>query len=298
MMDEPQSDPDEDRNSVEVAKEARALDKEMADRILARKSSASSVASSGFMVGSAWKSRYNGRKRAGSVASNLTSGSLLSEDLVEEDEEEQLLGVGGGFDQESNATSPESQCDDDISTRLPLTPQAAQQPLRIPPSTSASMSMFPRVPPTPVQASFDSAPRIRTHSKNRHRPVPLFTLPPVPASPIAPPVPSVRVRTESRKPDRPPPYLRSTRLLSQPLPPPTPTLFVFPPSPTLSKQAPSTMILTPTVGSFVPFPSLPTSSAPNRKSSSRRMSLIGVAPPVTPTTAYSRVDARGWIGLD
>jgi len=226
---------------------------------------------------------------------------LLAEAFVEEDEAEQLLGVGGGFDQESDGTSPESQFEDDAATRLPFTPYTARQSFfHVPPSAPASKSAFsvPRGPATAVQASFDLTPRTRTRSKNKHRPAPLSVLPPVPASPIGPPVQHVRVRTESRKPDRPPAYLRNPRLFSQHLPTPSPTLFVFPPSPTLSKQAPSTMILTPTVDSFVPFPSVPASSVPNRMLHSRRMSLIGVAPPATPTTAYSRVDARGWIGKE
>ena len=49
-------------------------------------------------MGPAWKSRYGDRKRAGSIGSNLTSNTILSEDLVEEDEEQELLGTGGGFD--------------------------------------------------------------------------------------------------------------------------------------------------------------------------------------------------------
>lgn len=298
MLDESGSDAEDDRNSTKVVEEARALDKEMADRILTRKTSASSVVSSVFGAGSAWKSRFNGRKRAGSVASNLTSGSLLSEDLVEEDEEGELLGVGGGFDEESNGTSPESQYEDDMASRLPFTPHTARHSsLCVPPSAPASKSTFtlPRGP-TSVQSSLDSTPRATTRSKNRHRPVPLSILPPVPASPIAPPVHTARVRTESRKPDRPPPYLRNKRLFSQYVPTPSPTLFVFPP--TLSDQAPSTMILTPTAESFVPFPTVAAPSGPDQKRNSRRMSLIGVAPPATPTTAYSRVDARGWIGRD
>ena len=91
MMDEAPSDDDEfDHDSVEIAREARALDKAMEDRIIARKNSASSIGSSGVGMGSAWRSRFGDRKRATSVTSNLTSsGSILSEDLVDEDEDEE-----------------------------------------------------------------------------------------------------------------------------------------------------------------------------------------------------------------
>lgn len=107
MLDEApsESEPEPEQESSEVMREAKALDKAMEDRILARKSSASSVASggSGLGMGAAWRSRY-ARKRAGSIASNATSGSAISEDLVEVDEEHELLGVGGGFDGTSVGT--------------------------------------------------------------------------------------------------------------------------------------------------------------------------------------------------
>lgn len=95
MEDEPTHlDDDNDRESLEVMREARALDKAMEERIVSRKASASSIGSStGMGMGSAWKSRY----RAGSVTSNFTSTSILDENLIEESEEPALLGVGGGF---------------------------------------------------------------------------------------------------------------------------------------------------------------------------------------------------------
>ncbi|KAJ3971341.1 hypothetical protein EV361DRAFT_949798 [Lentinula raphanica] len=103
---------DEDRDGQEsqlVMQEAQALDKAMEDRMVARKSSASSVSShgssfSGVGMGPAWRSRYS-RKRTASIASNTTNGSILSEDLVEEEEEQELLGIGGGF--ESDSPDPE-----------------------------------------------------------------------------------------------------------------------------------------------------------------------------------------------
>lgn len=303
MMDESSDLEDNDGDGVEIAQEARALDKAMEDRVIARKSSASSVASSGIGMGAAWKSRYGGRNRAGSVASNLTNGSILSENLLEEDEEQELLGVGGGFDEESHVNSPESQCDDDGADSLSSMSSFPSLP---PPSAPATRSTFvlPRVPVTATQATFDlKTARARTLSKNRHRPSSITILPPVPASPIVPVGPSSsiplvpRARVESRKPDIPSFRLHKPPPPSQPLPTPSQTLFVFPPSANISTQAPSTMILTPTptVSTFVPFPIIPT---PRRKSPGRRTSFIGVGQLATPTTAYSRVDARGWVGMD
>ncbi|KAJ3895102.1 hypothetical protein GG344DRAFT_39528 [Lentinula edodes] len=102
MMEDEDED---DHESRLVMQEAQALDKAMEDRVVARKNSASSMSShgssfSGVGMGPAWRSRYS-RKRTGSVASNTTNGSLISEDLVEEEEEQELLGVGGGFESDS-----------------------------------------------------------------------------------------------------------------------------------------------------------------------------------------------------
>ncbi|KAG6878409.1 hypothetical protein C0993_007010, partial [Termitomyces sp. T159_Od127] len=95
LLDDMPSDDDEPENTF-VKREAEALDKAMEDRVIARQSSASSLASSSVGRGPAWRARYAAqRKRTGSIASNATgASSRLSEDLVEEDEEEELLGVG------------------------------------------------------------------------------------------------------------------------------------------------------------------------------------------------------------
>jgi tyrosine-protein phosphatase len=291
MMEEALSDVDDnDRNSIEVAREARALDRAMEDRIVARKSSSGSVSSlgSGIGMGQAWKSRYMGRRRAGSVASGLTDGSSnISEDLVEEDEEMDLLGVGGGFDAETNVNSPESQYDEDGLHSISSKKSIINFP---PPSAPVSRPSFvlPRVPATATQAVFD----LSTPRTSKHRP------PPLPIKPLAQTSQPVqilpRTRADSRKPDQPSARHRKP---SQPLPTPSQTLFVFPPS-NISTQAPSTMILTPSVSNFVPFPSISAPRVSTRKSHGRRTSFIGVGPPATPTTAFSRVDARGWVGMD
>lgn len=294
-MEESPSDTDDNEND-QVAREARALDKAMEDRVVARKTSSGSISSlgSGIGMGPAWKSRYGGRNRASSVASSLTNGSsAISEDLVEEDEESELLGVGGGFD-ESTVNSPE---DDVCSISSDKAPSKS-----VPPSAPASRSTFmlPRVqvPATATQSSFNLAtPRA---SKSRHRPPPLAistSVPFVPTVPILLTSKPSRVRAESRKPETPPFHLRKPPPISQPLPTPSQTLFVFPPCPNLSTQTPSTMILTPSVSTFLPFPSVSTPRVSSLKTG-RRMSFIGVGAPATPTTAYSRVDARGWIGKD
>lgn len=294
MMEQSSSDTEGHEND-QVAREARALDKAMEDRIVARKSSSGSISSlgSGIGMGPAWKSRYGGRNRAGSAASHNTNGSVISEDLVEEDEESDLLGIGGGFD-ESTVNSPE----DDVSS---LSSNISTSKT-VPPSAPAFKSTFalPRmqVPATATQPSFNLAtPRA---SKSRHRPPPLAISTSVPVVPVMPTLrtskPS-RVRADSRKPEIPPFHLRKPPPISQPLQTPSQTLFVFPPCPNISTQTPSTMILTPSVSSFFPFPSASTPRVSTLKTG-RRMSFIGIGAPATPTTAYSRVDARGWIGKD
>ena len=79
--------------AFEMQLEAKALDKAMENRMLARKSHSSE--SSGSCVG--WKGRYSARERTGSSSSNMPSNSMLSEHLVE-DEEEELSSLGVGFD--------------------------------------------------------------------------------------------------------------------------------------------------------------------------------------------------------
>lgn len=314
MLDNDTSDGDaeEGRDVAEVAREARALDKAMEDRMLARKSSSSSVASSGLGMGVAWKSRYGGRRRTGSIASNLTTGSILSENLVEEEEEEELLNVGGGFDndsRESDATSPDSQCDEESASRLPFTPHTARPPTqRNLPSGPVSTHKFPRIPASATQATFDipPLPRARLTMKGRRRPPPLSLLPTVPSSPINPGVIKAdlpqRTRTQTEPHILPPVLppvllpLRQTPPKPSILPTPSQTLFVFPPSPspnTLPSAAPSMMILTPSVNTLA-FPSMKSPPLPSRGSRVRPNSFITQA---APTTAFSRVDVRGWVGM-
>jgi tyrosine-protein phosphatase len=300
---------EEDRDATEVAHEARALDRAMEDRMLARKSSSSSIAS-GLGMGVAWKSRYGGRRRTESIASNLTNGSILSEDLVEEDEEEELLNVGGGFDndsRESDATSPESQYEDESVNRLPFTPHTARPTVqRNPSSGPTSTHKFPRIPASATQATFDipPLPRARLSLKGRRRPPPLSILPTVPSSPINPgatksgPFQRVQSHTEPRvsAPALPPSRQTPPRPAapSQPLPTPAQTLLVFPPSPdALPSAAPSTMILTPSVNTLA-FPSMKTPRLSLRGSRGRPKSFVAQA---TPTTAFSLVDVRGWVGM-
>jgi len=313
MLDNDASDADaeEDRDAAEVAHEARVLDKAMEERMLARKSSSSSIASSGLGMGVAWKSRYGGRRRTGSVASNLTNGSILSEDLVEEDEEQELLNVGGGFDndsRESDATSPDSQCDEESANKLPFTPHTARPSIqRNPSSGPISTQKFPRLPASAIQATFDipPLPRARLTMKGRRRPQALSLLPTVPSSPINPGVikpgpPPQRTQAHTEPRISAPASLPSRQTTpkpavpSQPLPTPSQTLFVFPPSPnTLPSAAPSTMILTPSVNTLA-FPSMKTPRLLSRGPRGRPQSFIV---PATSTTAFSRVDVRGWVGM-
>ncbi|KAI0001981.1 hypothetical protein BJV77DRAFT_970572 [Russula vinacea] len=283
-----------------------ALDKAMEYRMLARKSSSSSTGS-GIGLGLAWKSRYSARKRTGSSASNMTSNSMLSEHLVEEDEEQELLGIGGGFDRSSSRPSPlDGHAPSDVSSDGEV--GGTQVGLCGPPSAPPMISSFklPPVPATPFKSTFDTSRRCA--SKTRRRPTPLDILPTVPDSPInAAPTPTAIALPRSRKESRATkPASLSLRAASQPAQPPqapniykptlqTPsqTLFVFPPSPTFSTCTPSAMTLTSNSVS-VPFPSTVT---PRPRSHSRRTSLIGLMMPSTPTTAHARVDARGWVGI-
>ncbi|KAJ7139839.1 hypothetical protein C8R44DRAFT_867940 [Mycena epipterygia] len=321
MLDEVPTDDEDEQESTLVMREAQALDKAMEDRVLARKASSSSVASSnsGVGMGAAWRSRYGSRKRAGSIASNMTNGSsILSEDLVEEDEEQELLGIGGGFDDERGSSAePEysstSSPDDDVHSGI--TPR---RPARPPPSAPVWKTSFnlPMPPATAIRPSFDLP------TKLKRRPAPLGILPPVPSSPIrivvdgadtpekrAPrkphmSLPPPRARTESKRPVPPPLHLRSTVLKPKNQNPPsalaTPsqTLFVFPPSPTLTTRTPSAMTLTSNMNGAVPFPSLSTPRVSTFRSQGRTRSFIGLGAPPTPTTAFSKVDARGYIGLE
>ncbi|KAE9410892.1 hypothetical protein BT96DRAFT_983571 [Gymnopus androsaceus JB14] len=428
---------DDDHESRLVMQEAQALDKAMEDRIVARKSSASSVGSSlsGVGMGAAWRSRYS-RKRAGSVASNTTNGSLISEDLVEEEEEQALLGVGGGFESdgqdpektiddreqtpdnlESSTSSSTSNSPEDIpnhglttivipplritssSTFSPFTPRTAR-----PRPTSLASKFSSNVPPPPSapvwKTSFGSSaslPPPRTAfrpsfdlstPKAKKRPTPLGSLSAIPPSPISIIVegdvsseasetesvhevplspktkaraefsrpPSVtssyssvssasssrrpstsassqfpssfsvhtRTRTESRRPAPPPLHLRNSVMQrakeqtshsgntslkpgkrsvpSSQVSTPSQTLFVFPPSPTLTTRTPSTMTLTSAAtprDQNIPFPTLATPRvATFRGPHGKTRSFIGLGPPPTPTTGFSRVDVRGYVGLE
>ncbi|KAF9068030.1 hypothetical protein BDP27DRAFT_1422267 [Rhodocollybia butyracea] len=140
-----------------------------------------------------------------------------------------------------------------------------------------------------------------------------------PSSPRPP-----RMRTESRKPAPPPLHLRHSVVQrakeqtstsqggnamlkpgkhSSQVSTPSQTLFVFPPSPTLTTRTPSTMTLTSAAtprDQSIPFP---TYLATPRVSTFRNLqgktrSFIGLGAPPTPTTGYSRVDARGYVGLE
>lgn len=329
MLDETASNTDpEEQESTVVMREAEALDKAMEDRIVARKSSASSLAStgSGVGMGAAWRSRYGStRKRAESVASNRTNGSIISEDLVEEEEEEELLGIGGGFDDEerrrsisadteysSASNSPDDDPDRPTITRPPVMNPPPSAPVW---KTSFDPDPLPPAPTTAIRPTFNLP---TPKSKPKRRPPPIAVLPPVPSSPIAPVEPTqstskpqirrasttpnpTRLRTESKKLVPPPLYIRNSILRSSSanadssfVSTPSQTLFVFPPSPT-STRTPSTMTVT---GTSVPFPSLSTPRVSTFRSHGRTRSFIGLGATPTPTTAFTKVDVRGYVVVE
>jgi len=302
MLDE--ASDDDQRESNLVMQEAHALDKAMEDRVVARKSSASSMSStgSGISVGPAWRSRYAPRKRTESIASTRTNKSILSEHLVEENEEQELLGVGGEFDpvrltQASTTTSPEET-------------ESASQFASIP----TSLSICPPSAPDWKAPFIPSMLAITRLPIQRNRPMSLSILPPVPSSPnpsavdelvTARPTPHTTIPSTCQRAEFRclPPHLRNSVLrrasvgIVESTPAastPSQTLFVFPSSPTLTIRTPSTMTLT---SEAAPFPSVSTPRVSTFKSKGRTRSFIGFgAPP--PTVAFSKVNARGYFGLE
>ena len=123
-------DQEPDQESTDVLKEAKALDEEMEER-RARKASQGSLASGGLNTnsftgavgnGAPWRSRFghtgfalaSQRTRAGSIGSTYTSRSsisVLSEDPVEEEEEEDTFGSG------MKVTTPSTGATDDDAHR-------------------------------------------------------------------------------------------------------------------------------------------------------------------------------------
>ncbi|KAJ1311641.1 hypothetical protein OPQ81_010117 [Rhizoctonia solani] len=195
----------------------------------------------------------------------------------------------------------------------------------VPPQTATRASFGPIPPPllrrpgtrgpTPPSApaakagfSFPApgsrAPSIKSHSSTK-RPTPLPT---VPSSPVAVPTlatpKTARARPAPlRLPVTPPTHVTVVPSSSAP----QQTLFVFPPDRSHTACTPSTLTLTtmaPKMESFANVGPVVTptprkgSFGAMRKPGAKRMSWLGTgAAPATPTTACSRVDAKGWVGL-
>jgi tyrosine-protein phosphatase len=334
LLDEAPDHGQNDRESVIVKQEAEALDKAMEDRIVARKSSASSMSSigsaSGSGMGSAWKSRYS-RKRTHSTASIKTNRSM-DEDLVEEEEEEALLGIGGDFDHDSHQTEEysSSSSPDDENKGTPRNPSY----LSIQPPLTAGVwktNFTCSSPLTAVAATFD-APLPRPSPpkpKVKRRPVSLCILPPVPASPIGLAVETddildpkestggakrivlpIRRQSESRilRPhshrqnatlQKGIPTSYSTDSVSTAAGTPSQTLFVFPPSPTfINTRTPSVMTLLSNPSVPIPFSMLQTPRVSTFNNKGKRRSFIGLTSSPAPTVGLAKVDARGYVGLE
>ncbi|KAG9314525.1 phosphatases II [Chiua virens] len=283
----------------------------------------SSSLNSGIGLPSTRRCRY-GRQRAGSIASVRTAGSVLTEDLVEADEESELLGVGGAFDDaleprrspSLSSESPGSPSETNVQTTQSLSLSVAVSSTRFspPPSAPATRSSF-SLTRSSANPSF-----MITPGRGRRRAPPLRTLPPVPPSPITPIAvqeskPSPRRRKHLTRKQPPPPLKLQGEPSSIVFPTEFPslkhtvsalssqTLFVFPPSPTVTPAAamrtPTTMTITSKMdNNTYPFPSQATPRVSTSRAHGRTRSFIGLGASAAPTTAYSRVDARGWVGLE
>ncbi|KAG8219961.1 phosphatases II [Butyriboletus roseoflavus] len=285
-----------------VQQEAKALDRAMEERIIARKPSSSSL-NSGMGMGSAWRSRY-GRKRTGSNPELLGVGGAF-DDALELRRSPSLSSESPGSPSETNAQTPHA---------LKAHSAGSYAPLSAPPSAPVTKLFF-NVPRPPTNLNFKIAP-----GKGKRRPAPLGTLPPVPPSPVTP----IAVQESKLSPRRrkhlsgkqaPPPLKLQGESSSIAFPTNTPpskypvsalpsqTLFVFPPSPTVTAatamRTPATMTITSNVdNNTYPFPSQTTPRVATSRSHGRTRSFIGLGTSAAPTTAYSRVDARGWVGLE
>lgn len=291
-------------------REARALDLEMEQRIEARRGSQHSIAStsssgSGLITGTgtAWKSRFGTsvRSRAGSAASNFTNRSVLSEDLLEEDEDN----LGDNTDVSVNSslltTSTEVTDEEKSFSQFPSLP---------PPSAPAFRNSFALAPPPSAshfKTSFEfptsAFPFPRHHSQSHttnkfHKKSAVPRLPPVPPSPVGTtqtPISENLTTPRKRIRPSPAPLLLPSRPssvrshLSDQVPSQTPsqTLFVFPPEESIT--TPSTLTL---MSNLIPLSSTPRVSS--FKKEGRRRSLI-LGPPPTPTTACSRVDVLRFV---
>jgi tyrosine-protein phosphatase len=347
LEDQPE---EEDPNSA-VAREAAALDQAMIDRLENRRGSVGSIGSTSsappsatLLIGAVppFKRRMGAvtRRRHGSkasISSIRSVASVISEDLVEEDEEAEVLGLGSAYDTGSRSPSVEESPVEGAKA-FEFTPRTARpNRLNFQPPMSAGPSKlsfglpsapsfktdfsFPAPPKTAIRASFDldSTPRPKT----KRRP-----LPPVPSSPnptqqsieqaapapepvnapatiqLAVPPPR-RTRTKSSQPTPPPLFLRTltnqqTRGAVPPSSGPSQTLFVFPPSPqdmSTPSRTPSTMTLMSNLQQ-IPFPTVASPRVATEKRHGRTRSYVTLGVPPTPTTACSRVDARGWFGQD
>ena len=308
MLDEASDEELDHRESSLVMQEAHALDKAMEDRVVARKSSASSMSSTGSRIGTgaAWRSKYAPRKRTESIASNRTNKSFPSEQLVEEDEEEELLGIGGGFDHDLRL----SQLDGTSSTTSPDETESTSQFVSIPaPLPTRPPSALASVAP-PMTAMLSNFQLSSCPPTQKKRPISLSILPPsrivVGTDELVTARPTSHVtvpRDESRHLVPSPLHFRNNVLrrasiaVVESTSTPSQTLFVFPPSPSLTTRTPSTMTLTSDFPGAVPFPNLSTPRVSTFQSKGRTRSFIGLGGVPTPTVAFSKVDARGYVGL-
>jgi tyrosine-protein phosphatase len=290
------------------AHEAKALDQEMEERKIARKSSQLSVASSSSGMGSGmsaapiWRSRYGfpalGRNRTNSISSNRSG---FSEDIQEEGEEDVRF---------SSGASPSTMATDEDAHGWPKDVGESDQTITVGVPAPKLLVSIPAA--STHKSSFNSISRTRLKGKSKHRPPPLVNLlPPVPSSPLPAAIPihdppcskfpsaspsrsivssmrsghlddhrlsrsSVSSRSSIRS---------SSSAWSSSLQTPSQTLLIFPSE---DDGGGSTVMLTATPAATA-FPVLPS----RRSNLSTRKPCLQLGTVSTPTTAFSFVEVKG-----
>jgi tyrosine-protein phosphatase MSG5 len=190
-------------------------------RKLSLASTSSTTSVTGLVVNSApWRVRYGARSRAASMDSNLTSkssASVLSEDPLEEEDEDEERDPTKVTTPDTDATDEDTHCFGmhDRQFAPEPTPTALFKPSLPPPSAPPSKVSFgnPFCPPsaTPHQVSFPSSISGPSVASRRSNP-PRITL----TTSIVPSPPSAQELTVKKEKRRPPPLKDVTPVIPFP----------------------------------------------------------------------------------